>query len=127
HPDPGCGAQVPRGPGAGPVAGHRGDGPASRRRGVTTAPDPADAVDTVVGFARTLRAAGVDATAGRVHALIDALAVLDPTDRGQLYWAGRASLCASHDDVERYDRAFDAYFGGEAPHERLRAIAPPRT
>ena len=87
----------------------------------------ADAVDTVVGFARTLRAAGVDATPGRVQALIDALAVLDPTDRDHLYWAGRSSLCASHDDVERYDRVFDAYFQGEAPHERLRAIAPPRT
>lgn len=88
---------------------------------------PADAVDTVVGFARTLRAAGVDATPGRVHALIDALATLDPTDRNHLYWAGRASLCASHDDVDRYDRAFDAYFRGEAPHQRLRAVAPPRT
>ena len=88
---------------------------------------PADAVDTIVGFARTLRAAGVAATPGRVQALIDALAVLDPTDRAQLYWAGRSSLCGSHDDVERYERAFEAYFGGEAPHQRLRAIAPPRT
>lgn len=88
---------------------------------------PADAVDTIVGFARTLRAAGVDATPGRVQALVDALAVLDPTSRPHLYWAGRASLCASRDDVERYDRAFEAYFAGEAPHERLRAIAPPRT
>lgn len=87
----------------------------------------ADAVDTVVGFARTLRAAGVEAAPGRVQALVDALAVLDPTDHDHLYWAGRTSLCASHDDVERYDRVFDAYFRGEAPHERLRAIAPPRT
>ncbi|HAS11530.1 MAG TPA: hypothetical protein DCS55_13610, partial [Acidimicrobiaceae bacterium] len=60
---------------------------------------PADAVDTIVGFARTLRAAGVHATPARVQALIDALAVLDPTDRAHLYWAGRTSLCASHDDV----------------------------
>lgn len=87
----------------------------------------ADAVDTVVGFARTLRAAGVDAGPGRVQALVDALSVLDPTNRDDLYWAGRSSLCASHDDVERYDRVFEAYFRGEAPHERLRAIAPPRT
>lgn len=87
----------------------------------------ADALDTIVGLARTLRAAGVPAAPGRVHALVDSLAVLDPTDRHQLYWAGRVSLCASHDDVERYDRVFDAYFGGEAPHRRLRGIAPPRT
>lgn len=88
---------------------------------------PADAVDTVVGFARTLRAAGVDATPGRLHALVEALAVLEPTRYADLYWAGRASLCATRDDVERYDRVFAAYFDGEAPHERLRAIAPPRT
>jgi len=88
---------------------------------------PADALDTLVGFARTLRAAGVDATPGRVHALVESLAVLDPGRIDHLYWAGRVSLCASHDDVDRYDRVFDAYFGGEAPHERLRAIAPPRT
>ena len=87
----------------------------------------ADALDTVVGFARTLRAAGVAAAPGRVHALIESLAVLDPTSAEHLYWAGRVSLCASHDDVERYDRVFDAYFGGEAPHQRLRAVAPPRT
>lgn len=86
----------------------------------------ADAVDTVVGFARTLRAAGVDASPGRVQALVEALAVLDPTDHDHLYWAGRTSLCASHDDVERYDRVFDAYFRGEAPHRRLRAVPPPR-
>ena len=87
----------------------------------------ADAVDTIVGFARTLRAAGVEAAPGRVQALVDALSVLDPTDHDQLYWAGRTSLCASHDDVERYDRVFEAYFRGEAPHERLRAVSPPRT
>lgn len=87
----------------------------------------ADALDTVVGFARTLRAAGVEAAPGRVHAMVEALAVLDPGRTEHLYWAGRVSLCASHDDVERYDRVFQAYFGGEAPHRRLRAIAPPRT
>jgi uncharacterized protein len=87
----------------------------------------ADALDTVVGFARTLRAAGVEAAPGRVHAMVEALAVLDPVREDHVYWAGRVSLCASHDDVERYDRVFEAFFGGEAPHERLRAVAPPRT
>lgn len=87
----------------------------------------ADAVDTIVGFARTLRAAGVEAGPGRVQALVEALAVLDPTDHDHLYWAGRASLCGSREDAQRYDRVFDAYFRGEAPHERLRAVAPPRT
>ena len=70
-----------------------------------------DATDTVVGLARTLRAAGVDAGPERVHAMVQALATLDPRRRADVYWAGRLTLCASLDDVERYDRVFGAYFG----------------
>jgi uncharacterized protein len=76
------------------------------------APDRrSDSTDTVVGLARTLRAAGVDASPDRVHALMDALALLDPALRSDVYWAGRLALCASADDVRRYDRVFAAYFG----------------
>src|SRR3954464_9207443 len=82
----------------------------SRRRSV--APDlVADSTDTVVGLARTLRAAGVDASPDRVHALIAALSLLDPSLRADVYWAGRLTLCAGDDDVRRYDRVFAAYFG----------------
>ena len=70
-----------------------------------------DSTDTVVGLARTLRAAGVDASPDRVHALMSALALLDPALRADVYWAGRLTLCASADDVRRYDRVFAAYFG----------------
>jgi uncharacterized protein with von Willebrand factor type A (vWA) domain len=70
-----------------------------------------DSTDTVVGLARTLRAAGVDASPERVHALMAALSVLDPALRADVYWAGRLTLCAGADDVRRYDRVFAAYFG----------------
>ena len=76
------------------------------------APDRrSDSTDTVVGLARTLRAAGVDASPDRVHALMAALALLDPAVRADVYWAGRLTLCSSADDVRRYDRVFAAYFG----------------
>jgi uncharacterized protein with von Willebrand factor type A (vWA) domain len=70
-----------------------------------------DATGTVVGLARTLRSAGVDASPDRVQTMVTALAVLDPAQRGDVYWAGRLSLCATHDDIEVYDRVFAAYFG----------------
>ncbi|MEU9187061.1 VWA domain-containing protein [Streptomyces sp. NPDC048484] len=71
-----------------------------------------DAPGVLVGFARALRAAGVDAGPDRVHALIGALDVLRPGVRSDVYWSGRLTLCGSRDDLERYDRVFAAYFGG---------------
>jgi uncharacterized protein len=74
---------------------------------------PRDVVDTVLGFARTLRHAGVGASPDRVEAMIAAIASLDVLDPGAVYWAGRLTLCGSPDDLGRYDAAFAAYFGGE--------------
>ncbi|WP_043638641.1 vWA domain-containing protein [Nonomuraea candida] len=67
---------------------------------------------TMTGFARTLRAAGVAADHERTGNLLEALAHLDVTDPGEVYWAGRLTLCATPDDLPRYDRCFAAYFGG---------------
>jgi uncharacterized protein len=82
-----------------------------------------DAAATLVGFARTLRAAGVDATPDRVHQTVLATEHLDPARRRDLYWAGRLTLCSGPDDLERYDRAFAAYFAGEAAPPR-RSVPP---
>jgi uncharacterized protein with von Willebrand factor type A (vWA) domain len=78
-------------------------------------------VASLVGFARTLRAAGVDAGPDRVQAMVAALADLDAARSSDVYWAGRLTLCASPDDLPRYDRAFASWFGGEAP-PKLRAV-----
>jgi len=78
----------------------------------------------LVGFARTLRAAGVEATPDRLHATVSALAQLDVAKPSDVYWAGRLTLCSGPDDVARYDKAFSAWFGGEiAP--QLRPGPPP--
>ncbi len=79
-----------------------------------------DLTAPVVGLASTLRAAGVDASPERVHAFLEALAVVDPADRRQVYWTGRLTLCAGPDDLERYDRVFRAFFDGEQAHARTR-------
>lgn len=86
-----------------------------------------DVVATVLGFARTLRAAGVSASPDRVEAMLAAVAALDVLDATAVYWAGRLTLCSGPDDLDRYDAAFTAYFGGEAPRRgRTPASAPPR-
>ncbi|MFI7634703.1 VWA domain-containing protein [Nonomuraea sp. NPDC049400] len=69
-------------------------------------------VATMTGFARTLRAAGVGADHERTQNMLRALDHLDVSDPGEVYWAGRLTLCATPDDLPRYDRCFAAYFGG---------------
>src|SRR5947209_3732939 len=93
-----------------------------RRPGV---PEPTyDGVDGVVGLARTLRAAGVAASPDRVHATVEALRRLDARRRSDVYWAGRLTLCASADDIDRYDRVFAAYFG-DRPAALVRRTSVP--
>ncbi len=90
---------------------------------MTASPIGDDATPVLVGFARTLRAAGVEASPDRVHLTVQATAWLDPSRRDDVYWAGRLTLCAGPDDIDRYDRAFAAYFAGETAPP-LRRVAP---
>jgi uncharacterized protein with von Willebrand factor type A (vWA) domain len=74
-----------------------------------------DPVATVVGFARTLRFAGVEVTTDRIQSMVGALDQLDVTRPDHVYWAGRLTLCAGPDDIRCFDRAFAAYFHGARP------------
>ncbi|MFG2245733.1 VWA domain-containing protein [Spirillospora sp. NPDC048823] len=71
-----------------------------------------DVTETMVGFARTVRAAGGAADPERVQAMLAALDHLEVLDPSDVYWAGRLTLCADPDDLARYDRCFAAYFSG---------------
>lgn len=82
-----------------------------------------DTTETLVGFARVLRAAGVGADAERLQAMVAALGHLDVLEAADVYWAGRLTLCANRDDLPRYDRCFAAYFSGEVA--RLGRRPPP--
>lgn len=80
-------------------------------------PDRYDAVDSVVGLAATLRAAGVAASPDRVQAAVRALGTLDACARDDVYWAARLTLCGTRDELDRFDGVFAAYFG-----DRPRAV-----
>ena len=84
-----------------------------------------DATATLVGFGRTLRAAGVDADAARLAAFTEAVAALRPGRTDDVYWAGRLTLCSDPADLPRYDRAFRAYFTGDLPPVRRRRTPVP--
>lgn len=84
----------------------------------------------LVAFGRDLRARGLPVGTGRILTFARAVAALGMTDRGSLYWAGRASLVARRDDLETYDLAFDEWFRslggpGELPIELTLAGNPP--
>ncbi|MFF0459658.1 vWA domain-containing protein [Streptomyces mexicanus] len=81
----------------------------------------------LLGFARALRAAGVDAGAERTHAFLRAVDALRPGVRADVYWAGRLTLCGDRDDLERYERVFAAYFGtADTPVRAVRPAPRPR-
>src|SRR5512135_3623795 len=50
--------------------------------------------------------------------MLEAIGALDVLDATAVYWAGRLTLCAGPDDLDRYDAAFAAFFGGERPRRR---------
>lgn len=85
-----------------------------------------DFTDIAVGFARTLRHAGVPAGPERLQAMLAALEHLDVLAADQVYWAGRLTLCADPEDLPRYDAAFALYFAGSAAGPARRASTPPR-
>lgn len=66
--------------------------------------------EILLGFARALRAAGVPVTPDRSQQFLDAVALVGLDDQRATYYAGRATLCGTPDDLARYDQVFTAYF-----------------
>jgi uncharacterized protein with von Willebrand factor type A (vWA) domain len=75
---------------------------------------------SLAGFASALRHAGLAITADRVQVFLRAVAALDIAVAADVYWAGRASLCADPDDFPRYDEVFHAWFSGDLPSGGIR-------
>jgi uncharacterized protein with von Willebrand factor type A (vWA) domain len=88
---------------------------------MTTPPD-----ELLLGFARALRSAGLPVTHDRAQDFLAAVALVGLGDQRATYVAGRATLCASPDDLTRYDQVFEAYFNHRdgLPRERQAAPAP---
>ena len=76
--------------------------------------------EILLGFGRALRAAGVPVTQDRAHGFLAAVATLGLDDQRATYLAGRATLCAGPDDLERYDQVFEAYFNARDGLPRTR-------
>ncbi|WP_392543100.1 VWA domain-containing protein [Oryzobacter telluris] len=68
--------------------------------------------EILLGFARALRAAGLAVTADRERTYLEAVAAVGLDDQPAVYFAGRATLCASPADLERYDHVYSAWFSG---------------
>ncbi|WP_035913493.1 vWA domain-containing protein [Knoellia sinensis] len=82
--------------------------------------------EILLGFARALRAAGVPVTADRERTFLLAAATVGLEDQAGVYAAGRATLCGSPSDLERYDLVYAAWFGAERPAAvRRRPSRPP--
>ncbi|NEE02141.1 vWA domain-containing protein [Phytoactinopolyspora halotolerans] len=86
---------------------------------------PEHAVEPVVEFAGRLRASGASVPPTRVHMMLRALAELGADSLSAVYWSGRLTLCASPDDIERYDQVFSAYFGAGQGRPRPRVQVAP--
>ena len=85
--------------------------------------------EILLGFARALRAAGVPVTQDRSQGFLAAVTEVGLGDRRATYWAGRATLCASPDDLARFDQVFEAWFDGRdgLPSSRPRVASRPES
>ncbi len=66
--------------------------------------------EILLGFAAAVRAAGVPVTADRTHSFLEAVSLVGLADQRATWLAGRATLCGSPDDLDRYDQIFEAWF-----------------
>jgi len=69
--------------------------------------------EIAVGFVNALRGAGIDVAVGSSVNYYQALGAVGVGQRSSVYWAGRATLVTEPDDIELYDKIFDAYYGGQ--------------
>ena len=69
--------------------------------------------EVAVGFVNALRGAGIDVAVGSSVNYYQALGAVGMEQRSSVYWAGRATLVTEPDDIELYDKIFDAYYGGQ--------------
>lgn len=82
-----------------------------------------DADRLAVAFARVLRGGGLDVPVGSTVVFGEALAAIGLAERDEVYWAGRATLVRTPEDAGLYDRAFAAFWHGDASDDKF--SAPP--
>lgn len=85
------------------------------------------AEEILLAFTRALRSAGVPVTQDRAQGFLAAVALVGLGDPKGTYWAGRATLCCSPGDLERYDQVFEAWFSDRNALPRTRPAGAPAT
>lgn len=73
----------------------------------------------VVGFARLLHRAGVEVNSGNLIDLCQSFRFIDVSDRRDFYAAARATLVSRFDDLETFDRVFQAFWYAPVEAEDL--------
>lgn len=71
-----------------------------------------DLATQLVGFGRSLRDRGMLVGPDQISRYCSAVAMVDPSDVFDLYWAGRACLVNKRDDIATYDEEFQRFFLG---------------
>ena len=82
--------------------------------------------EILLGFTRALRSAGMSVTHDRATSFLEAAALVGSDDAQATFRAGRATLCASPDDLIRYAHVFEAWFGAREQLPRTVARERPR-
>jgi uncharacterized protein with von Willebrand factor type A (vWA) domain len=80
----------------------------------------------LVTFGRVLREAGLEVGPGRMEDALRGLDRVDITRQDDVYWTLRTTLVARREDLEPFDRAFDAWFLRRAGGPPARREIDPR-
>ncbi len=65
-----------------------------------------------VAFAAALRRAGIPSTSDRAMWLVDAVRLVPPNTRSELYWTCRTVFVTAQHQLARFDEVFEMVFGG---------------
>ncbi len=86
---------------------------------------PHAVVRHVVVFGRVLREGGLEVGPKRISDALRGLDAVDLERQDDVYWTLRQTLVARHEDLETFDRAFDAWFLRAPGAGPLRDVEPP--
>jgi len=81
----------------------------------------------LVTFGRVLREAGLEVGPGRMEDALRGLDAVDVTRQDDVYWTLRTTLVARREDLEPFDRAFEAWFLRRAGRTPVRREVDPRS
>ncbi len=92
-------------------------------------PDIRGGDEILLAFTRALRAAGVQVTQDRSQGFLQAASLLDLGNERATWVAGRSTLCAGPDDLDRFDAVFEGFFNARdgLPRTRPSSPSPPIT